>query len=121
MSVSSFYKQETAYDKRISDWSSDVCSSDLLPRARRYREVRREPQPLGGRTVLERIVGLSIRQRWFVLAIVGLLFALGVWCAFRLPVDAVPDITNVQVQINRSEERREGKEWGCTCEKGGPP
>src|SRR3546814_5764144 len=104
MSVSSFYKQETAYDKRISDWSSDVCSSDLLPRARRYREIRREPRPLGGRTVLERIVGLSIRQRWFVLAIVGLLCALGVWSAFRLPVDAVPDITNVQVQINTEAE-----------------
>src|SRR3546814_20364596 len=25
-----FFKQETAYDVRISDWSSDVCSSDLL-------------------------------------------------------------------------------------------
>src|SRR3546814_17636664 len=31
-----FFKQKTAYDMRISDWSSDVCSSDLafLPRAR---------------------------------------------------------------------------------------
>src|SRR3546814_8749317 len=76
----------------------------VLPRARRYREIRREPRPLGGRTVLERIVGLSIRQRWFVLAIVGLLCALGVWSAFRLPVDAVPDITNVQVQINTEAE-----------------
>src|SRR3546814_6848028 len=26
----SFFKQKTAYDMRISDWSSDVCSSDLL-------------------------------------------------------------------------------------------
>src|SRR3546814_7656571 len=26
-----FFKQNTAYDMRISDWSSDVCSSDLLP------------------------------------------------------------------------------------------
>src|SRR3546814_2826764 len=25
-----FFKQQTAYDMRISDWSSDVCSSDLL-------------------------------------------------------------------------------------------
>src|SRR3546814_16738026 len=29
-SVFFFFKQETAYDMRISDWSSDVCSSDLL-------------------------------------------------------------------------------------------
>src|SRR3546814_12868618 len=27
-----FFKQKTAYEMRISDWSSDVCSSDLLPR-----------------------------------------------------------------------------------------
>src|SRR3546814_4957072 len=26
-----FFKQKTAYDMRISDWSSDVCSSDLGP------------------------------------------------------------------------------------------
>src|SRR3546814_6714595 len=28
-----FFKQNTAYEMRISDWSSDVCSSDLPPRA----------------------------------------------------------------------------------------
>src|SRR3546814_17834040 len=27
-----FFKQKTAYEMRISDWSSDVCSSDLVPR-----------------------------------------------------------------------------------------
>ncbi len=54
--------------------------------------------------MLERIVGLSIRQRWFVLAVVGLLCALGAWSALRLPIDAVPDITNVQVQINTEAE-----------------
>jgi cobalt-zinc-cadmium resistance protein CzcA len=46
--------------------------------------------------MLERIVGLSIRQRWFVLALVALVSALGVWSALRLPIDAVPDITNVR-------------------------
>src|SRR3546814_3774538 len=29
-----FFKQKTAYEMRISDWSSDVCSSDLLARDR---------------------------------------------------------------------------------------
>src|SRR3546814_3090057 len=29
-----FFKQKTAYEMRISDWSSDVCSSDLLARLR---------------------------------------------------------------------------------------
>src|SRR3546814_3574199 len=28
-----FFKQKTAYEMRISDWSSDVCSSDLVPEA----------------------------------------------------------------------------------------
>src|SRR3546814_1655567 len=30
-----FFKQKTAYEMRISDWSSDVCSSDLTPAERR--------------------------------------------------------------------------------------
>src|SRR3546814_1250392 len=29
------FKQKTAYERRISDWSSDVCSSDLIPRSRK--------------------------------------------------------------------------------------
>src|SRR3546814_23722 len=31
-----FFKQKTAYEMRISDWSSDVCSSDLAHRHRRH-------------------------------------------------------------------------------------
>src|SRR3546814_7509520 len=33
-----FFKQKTAYEMRISDWSSDVCSSDLRCRARGGRD-----------------------------------------------------------------------------------
>src|SRR3546814_9993957 len=29
-----FFKQKTAYERRISDWSSDVCSSDLISKAK---------------------------------------------------------------------------------------
>src|SRR3546814_1520999 len=40
-----FVKQKTAYEMRISDWSSDVCSSDLLPPPRscgiRYSPISR--------------------------------------------------------------------------------
>ena len=54
--------------------------------------------------MLARIIGFSIRQRWLVLALVALLAALGIWSATRLPIDAVPDITNVQVQINTEAE-----------------
>src|SRR3546814_2637684 len=35
-----FFKQKTAYDMRISDWSSDVCSSDLLRAARKGERLR---------------------------------------------------------------------------------
>src|SRR3546814_753297 len=42
-----FFKQKTAYEMRISDWSSDVCSSDLpLPRCPRLQMVRRRTHPL---------------------------------------------------------------------------
>ncbi len=54
--------------------------------------------------MLARIIGFSIRQSWFVLAVVALLCALGVYSATKLPIDAVPDITNVQVQINTEAE-----------------
>src|SRR3546814_8318189 len=38
-----FFKQKTAYGVRISDWSSDVCSSDLRARNgdRQHRELQR--------------------------------------------------------------------------------
>ena len=50
--------------------------------------------------MLERLILFSIRQRWMVLAVVLGLAVLGVVNFQRLPIDAVPDITNVQVQIN---------------------
>src|SRR3546814_594253 len=37
-----FFKQKTAYEMRISDWSSDVCSSDLLGEHRDDSLVRQE-------------------------------------------------------------------------------
>ena len=50
--------------------------------------------------MLEKIILQSIRHRWIVLIIVVALSALGIYNFQRLPIDAVPDITNVQVQIN---------------------
>jgi cobalt-zinc-cadmium resistance protein CzcA len=50
--------------------------------------------------MLERLIQFSIRQRWFVLFATLAVAALGVWNFQRLPIDAVPDITNVQVQVN---------------------
>lgn len=50
--------------------------------------------------MIDALIRLSIERRWLVLFLVGLLAALGAWNYQRLPIDAVPDITNVQVQIN---------------------
>src|SRR5262245_44150911 len=41
-----------------------------------------------------------LQQRLLVLALTALLVGVGAWSAFWLPIDAVPDVTNVQVQIN---------------------
>lgn len=50
--------------------------------------------------MLENLVRYSIRHRWVMLAATLLLAAVGVVSLLRLPIDAVPDITDVQVQIN---------------------
>ena len=48
----------------------------------------------------ERLIRFAIDQRWLVLLAVLGMAALGVYSYQKLPIDAVPDITNVQVQIN---------------------
>jgi cobalt-zinc-cadmium resistance protein CzcA len=50
--------------------------------------------------MLNRIVAASLKHRWLVLVITLGLMVLGAWNFDRLNIDAVPDITNVQVQIN---------------------
>jgi cobalt-zinc-cadmium resistance protein CzcA len=50
--------------------------------------------------VIEHLVRFSIHRGWLVMLAVLGLAALGVYNFQRLPIDAVPDITNVQVQIN---------------------
>ena len=51
-------------------------------------------------SILEHIIHFSIQRRWLVIILVLGLMALGVYNFNRLSIDAVPDITNVQVQIN---------------------
>ena len=50
--------------------------------------------------MLERIIDFAIRNRWAVVAITTVMAVLGMYNFNRLPIDAVPDITNVQVQVN---------------------
>src|SRR5436309_8741572 len=50
--------------------------------------------------MIEAIVDFSVRRRWLVLLVTIAVAASGIWSVTRLPIDAVPDITNVQVQVN---------------------
>lgn len=50
--------------------------------------------------MLEALLRFSIHRRGVIMTAMVALMALGVWSYQRLPIDAVPDITNVQVQIN---------------------
>jgi heavy metal efflux system protein len=50
--------------------------------------------------MIDALIRFSIARRWVVLFLVLAVGAFGVWNYQRLPIDAVPDITNVQVQIN---------------------
>src|SRR3546814_8970976 len=69
-----FFKQKTAYEMRISDWSSDVCSSDL-EQGKHYlfRFWQRLPDPgtiaifdrsRYGRVLVERVEGLAPEADW---------------------------------------------------------
>src|SRR3546814_4746960 len=83
-----FFKQKTAYEMRISDWSSDVCSSDLLTCG-------------GSNTVVPRICGAEAAGAAGVAAggVAAGVSACGAgW-----------------LRVTRSEERRVGKECVSTC------
>src|SRR3546814_1173658 len=111
-----FFKQKTAYELRISDWSSDVCSSDLRP----------SRSPAGPTPAIETM----IRSRVSCLA--------GMYPSFHAPAPpGHPDVVSHQATSpcrgsghghghggaseGRSEERRVGKECGSTCRDRGQP
>src|SRR3546814_2713869 len=67
-----FFKQKTAYEMRISDWISDVCSSDLVQKARLCKlesdsatlnRVRHRPTPPPSRLKEPRHEALPFRKR----------------------------------------------------------
>src|SRR3546814_7620970 len=90
-----FFKQKTAYEMRISDWSSDVCSSDLQPpHHEEYRKAPYAEEPAHGpnRTRLRTARGVP---SWFETA------------ASQPP--------HHEEFRKRSEERRVGKECVSTC------
>src|SRR3546814_3189356 len=83
-----FFKQKTAYELRISDWSSDVCSSDLL--------------------------AFVFAAAWFVTTAMAVHLPSLLRDAGATPAAAVAAASLVG-PAQRSEERRVGKECVSTC------
>src|SRR3546814_7562386 len=104
-----FFKQKTAYEMRISDWSSDVCSSDLKHHGRigvqHFLNTRRMTPGPG----LDILHG-RLRQRQF--AFLGQPLSYG---------DIRPAVMVGVGQADRSEESRVGKECVSTCRYRGSP
>ena len=50
--------------------------------------------------MIHKILSFSLRQKLFIIMASIALLLIGIWSATHLPVDAVPDITNIQVQVN---------------------
>src|SRR3954451_20597941 len=50
--------------------------------------------------MIERIVEFSVRRRWLVVLITLTAAASGLWSLSKVAIDVVPDVTNVQVQVN---------------------
>src|SRR3546814_7513524 len=82
-----FFKQKTAYEMRISDWSSDVCSSDLA----------------------------IFRAFCLVLVRVEFTRQFAIGTLDLLSRSRAGDTENLVVVLVRSEERRVGKECVSTC------
>src|SRR3546814_2485979 len=84
-----FFKQKTAYEMRISDWSSDVCSSDLIEPAARDDAATRETAVVIAEAQIvangQPLVGIEAADQ------------------------------PVELAVERSEERRVGKECVSTC------
>src|SRR3546814_13999927 len=102
-----FFKQKTAYEMRISDWSSDVCSSDL----NLWEGVIASPEnvsaspPISCRTA--NLVRICI-----ILPFFNLNFHIS---RFTIILSFILPHSSPCVHMGRSEERRVGKECVGTC------
>src|SRR3546814_8663080 len=114
-----FFKQKTAYEMRISDWSSDVCSSDLNrpemgPRLRGDTGLKnRNPSfPFASSEVEMPISCARLR---------GVSTSLDTNGGREGGPPSRPHIRHRDRRVRRSEERRVGKEWVRTCRSRGVP
>src|SRR3546814_5569070 len=93
-----FFKQKTAYELRISDWSSDVCSSDLVALL------------LG----ITACLCLPALLSWPLWPLFAAPLALGAWLWTRRDWKRIAGACLLGFGL-RSEERRVGKECVSTC------
>src|SRR3546814_4951450 len=101
-----FFKQKTAYELRISDWSSDVCSSDLIELASALAERSRTRRA-------QRTQRVQPRDARFLCPPSGLLVQrLRVVAKLAHVAQHQPGFAR---RRRRSAERRVGKECVSTC------
>src|SRR3546814_3152779 len=100
-----FFKQKTAYEMRISDWSSDVCSSDLVPLFTIGETIEEvdgvrpySPLELAGRNIYIREGCYTCHSQQIR--------------PFR---DEAERYGHYSLAAERSDERRVGKECDSTC------
>src|SRR3546814_3335717 len=99
-----FFKQKTAYEMRISDWSSDVCSSDL------------SKTTTAGITLSPRFIpNLTISVDYFNINIANSIGTISQQQIINLCQQGNQSLCGSIVRDSRSEERRVGKECVSTC------
>src|SRR3546814_11325630 len=107
-----FFKQKTAYDMRISDWSSDVCSSDLRDAgavARCHRPAQRDRRRTGRLGPSPKMGTGADRQALAAARLIS-------WLAYSDGSSRRrSQHQECQMVLRRSEERRVGKECVRTC------
>src|SRR3546814_2890268 len=97
-------KQKTAYEVRSSDWSSDVCSSDLI-------SIKYELQP-----ILDIHLYSKIQDEAEDGGDISYIYIFASVAAFMLIIACINYMNLATARsINRSEERRVGKECVSTC------
>src|SRR3546814_18342044 len=103
-----FFKQKTAYELRISDWSSDVCSSDLPSIGAPISERRAAPVPDHQHKCVTRGHGNPAMRRFRSGGTAGSAETCSGHCQARIRGGKL-------YGPMRSEERRVGKECVSTC------
>src|SRR3546814_20904172 len=109
-----FFKQKTAYELRISDWSSDVCSSDLCNHHRVIASEAKQSRAVTARSGLPRRLRLlAMTSRKMETMVFHLRYFRNDPKAYLVLNRQTPPGTNASGR--RSEERRVGKECVSTC------